>query len=143
MKLISHRGNLNGPNPNKENDPQYITDTLKLGYDVEIDVWYIDKKFYLGHDYAKYEIDIEFLLNEKLWCHSKNLDALNEMLNNGIRCFWHQNDDFTLTSDGFIWTYPNKQTTIKSIIVCLDDTLPNNLNKNNIYGICGDNVGSW
>jgi hypothetical protein len=143
MKLISHRGNLYGPNPNEENNPQYIIDTLELGYDVEIDVWYIDNKFYLGHDYAKYEIDIKFLLNEKLWCHSKNLDALNEMLNNGIRCFWHQNDDFTLTSDGFIWTYPNKETTIKSIIVCLDDTLPNNLNKNNIYGICGDNVGSW
>ena len=143
MKLIPHRGNLYGPNPNEENNPQYIIDTLELGYDVEIDVWYIDNKFYLGHDYAKYEIDIKFLLNEKLWCHSKNLDALNEMLNNGIRCFWHQNDDFTLTSDGFIWTYPNKETTIKSIIVCLDDTLPNNLNKNNIYGICGDNVRSW
>jgi hypothetical protein len=49
MKFISHRGNLSGRNPESENSPSYINMALKLGYDVEVDVWYIDGKWYLGH----------------------------------------------------------------------------------------------
>lgn len=144
MKLISHRGNLNGPIPANENSPEYILKAITLGYDVEIDVWYHNSKIYLGHDYGKYEADIHFLLNKKLWCHAKNIDALSLMLEyNEINCFWHQTDDYTVTSKGFIWTYPNKEITKKSVIVCLDDNMPNNLKKNILYGICGDNVASW
>ena len=40
MRLIAHRGNLNGPNPLVENDPQRITYCIDEGYDVEIDVRY-------------------------------------------------------------------------------------------------------
>ena len=40
MKLNSHRGNLNGPNE-KENSPEYIIESLTLGYDCENDVRYI------------------------------------------------------------------------------------------------------
>jgi hypothetical protein len=144
MKLISHRGNLIGPDPTNENNPDYILNAIQQGYDVEIDVWYTNQKLYLGHDYGKYEIELEFLLNEKLWCHAKNLESLNFMLEYPqINCFWHQTDDFTITSKGFIWTYPNKETTKKSVIVCLDDNISNNLDKNNLYGICGDNVSNW
>ena len=38
----------------------------KLGYDVEIDVWSIDKQFYLGHDEPQYKIDKKFLQNKKV-----------------------------------------------------------------------------
>ena len=40
MKLIAHRGNIDGPNPERENSPEYIEEALKAGYDVEVDVWY-------------------------------------------------------------------------------------------------------
>ena len=43
MKLISHRGNILGRKKQLENNPNYIENTLKLGYDVEIDVWSVDK----------------------------------------------------------------------------------------------------
>ena len=73
-----------------------------------------------------------------LWCHAKNLEALYVMLSNGIRCFWHENDDFTLTSDGFIWTYMNKPVCEKSIIV---DNSSNWRSMNyNCYGICSDYI---
>ena len=39
MILISHRGNINGRQPNLENLPEYIDSALELGYDVEIDIW--------------------------------------------------------------------------------------------------------
>ena len=35
MRLIAHRGNLNGPNPLVENDPQRITYCIDEGYDVD------------------------------------------------------------------------------------------------------------
>ena len=38
MKIISHRGNIRGPNPEKENRPSYIDCALGNGYDVEIDI---------------------------------------------------------------------------------------------------------
>ena len=36
---IAHRGNTRGPNPEKENQPEYILQAINEGFDVEIDVW--------------------------------------------------------------------------------------------------------
>ena len=47
MILISHRGNINGPNPEMENDPRYIENTLGKGFNVEVDVWSNDSDFFL------------------------------------------------------------------------------------------------
>ena len=38
MKIISHRGNIRGPVPGRENAPSYIDCAIGNGYDVEIDV---------------------------------------------------------------------------------------------------------
>ena len=38
FKVISHSGNVKGPNREKENKPNNILEVIKLGYDVEIDV---------------------------------------------------------------------------------------------------------
>ena len=92
MILISHRGNINGKNSDRENSIEYIEEALDMGYNVEIDVWVIDNKFYLGHDNPLYEVDFLFLINNKLWCHAKNLEALLKMKNYDINCFWHEND---------------------------------------------------
>ena len=41
MKIISHRGNLNGPNKNLENRLDTIEKAIQLGFDVEVDIWLI------------------------------------------------------------------------------------------------------
>lgn len=135
MKIISHRGNLNGPNPSTENSIPAINIALEYGFDVEVDVWFKNHKWYLGHDRPIYQVEESFLQNKKLWCHAKNLDALNLMVKNKkIHCFWHQNDDFTLTSKNYIWTYPNKYTTDNSIIVLIKkQKIPKKT-----FGICTD-----
>lgn len=136
MKIISHRGNLNGPNNFYENTFESIQKVLNYNFDVEIDVWYLNKKWFLGHDEPLEQIDISFLENNKLWCHAKNLNALNLMLENKkIHCFWHQTDDFTITSKRFIWTYPQKDTCENSIIVLQNknDKIPSKC-----FGICTD-----
>ena len=137
MKIISHRGNLNGSYI-YENVPHHIQKCLSDGIDGEIDVWKIQGAFYLGHDSPEHEVDLFFLTQKGLWCHAKNLEALRDMLNQNINCFWHQNDDFTLTSSGYIWTYPNKRVLDNSIIV---DNDPNWKGKNyQCYGVCSDYI---
>ena len=138
--LISHRGNLNGKNISLENSPQYVKKALDLGYDVEVDVWFVDDEFYLGHDNPKHKVDVGFLKNEKLWCHAKNVLALNKMLENNVHCFWHQEDDVTLTSKGIMWTYPGKELTNNSIQVMPE--LHDNEHKN-IMGICSDYIEKY
>tara|TARA_R110002020_G_scaffold174030_3_gene365035 strand:+ start:425 stop:871 length:447 start_codon:yes stop_codon:yes gene_type:complete len=137
MIYISHRGNLYGKIEESENNPIYIDKALEEGFDVEIDVWYKDDKLYLGHDSPIYEIKLKYLKNKKLWCHAKNVEALNLMLDNDIHCFWHQEDDVTLTSTGIIWTYPGKQLTSKSICVLPEK---NNEIPKKCLGICSDYI---
>lgn len=137
--IISHRGNINGINERFENDPFVIENIIAAGHDVEIDVWFIENKWYLGHDYPMHQVDLDFLNNKKLWCHAKNLNCLKNMLNNGINCFWHQEDDFTLTSSGIIWTYPGKKVCDKSVIVCNTlEEAKNILQNTDAFGICTD-----
>lgn len=135
MKFISHRGNLTGKNKKLENDPKYILQALKLNFDVEIDVFYKNKNFYLGHDYPKFKVSKKFLENKKIWCHAKNLDALNALSLTKAHYFWHQNDDVTLTNKGYLWTFPGKKLFKKSICV-LPET--KKYEKINCYGICSD-----
>ncbi len=137
MHLISHRGNLSGPDVKLENNPLQIQKVLDLGYECEIDVWYIDGDYLLGHDEPKYKIPEYNLTHPKLWCHAKNLDALQQMLkNNKIHCFWHETDQYTITSKNYIWTFPGKYASDNCIIVDNSKSFPNY----NCTGVCTDYV---
>lgn len=139
MKFISHRGNIDSIEKEWENHPDKIKYCLNQQYDVEIDVWKIKEQFFLGHDEPQHKIELDFLINDKFWCHAKNLDAFYEMLKiKEINCFWHQEDDFTLTTKGFIWTYPNKILTSNSVAVMPEKTDYTLKDLNICYGICSD-----
>jgi hypothetical protein len=146
MILISHRGNLTGSQPELENRPSYIQQALEYGFNVEIDVWFIDGKFKLGHDEPQYDFPFELFENysSKLWIHCKNIDALvalNEFPSQHLlNYFWHQEDDITLTSKGYIWAYPGKQPIKNSIAVMPE------LNKDDLtqaIGICSDYIENY
>ena len=138
MKLIAHRGNIHGPDINQENRPEHLLFAIQKGFDVEVDIWVLDDEILLGHGSPEYLISEEFifLISDKAWFHCKNLEALRYFHGSSHKYFWHQSDDFTLVSNGYIWTYPEKMTTDKSIIVCLnkEDIVPQ------AYGICSDYV---
>tara|TARA_R110002020_G_scaffold29001_1_gene91789 strand:- start:9785 stop:10231 length:447 start_codon:yes stop_codon:yes gene_type:complete len=143
MILVSHRGNLTGPNPSRENSPDYIQEALKADYNVEIDVWYKDKTWHLGHDEPQYEVERSFFYNRFLWCHAKNIDALRELSSLGIHCFWHQEDDVTLTSMGYLWTYPGKPLTPKSICVMPERTSYSQSEIAAAAGVCSDQIEKY
>ena len=134
---ISNRGNIEGAIPGKENYPSYVQEAIKKRYEVKIDVWNKGGSFFLGFSRPQYKIDLSFLKNKKLWCHARNPETLSELMKHeDIHCFWHQNDDYTLTSNGYIWSKPGK--TGGEIIV-----LPEKFNINppkNSLGVCSDYI---
>jgi hypothetical protein len=90
MILISHRGNLNGPNKDFENRPEYINYALSKGFNVEVDVKIYKNKIFLGHDKPQYKINSTFLLNKKIWCHAKDILALEMLKKIKAIYYWHQ-----------------------------------------------------
>lgn len=140
MILIAHRGNTRGKNIDFENKPEYLVDAIKDGFNVEADVWLVDNKFYLGHDNPDYLIDTSFLKLESVWCHAKNIEALEKLLLIGAHCFWHQEDSYTLTSRGFIWAYPGSKLCEKSICVMPENTSYSSESLFSCAGICTDFV---
>ena len=137
MIYISHRGNISGPNEKFENKIDYIQNALDKGYDVEVDVRFENDSFFLGHDYNQVEVDKNFLLNKKIWCHAKTKDALSALEKIKAHHFWHQEDDYTITSKGFIWTYPAKSLLTSSICVLPEIA---NYKEINCLGICSDYI---
>ena len=109
MILISHRGNLNGPDPKNENSHEYIDIAIENGFDVEVDVYFYKNNFYLGHDEPTYLSSLEYLENKKIWCHAKNMEAMEAFYKTKCHYFWHETDSLTLTSKGYYWTYPGKK----------------------------------
>lgn len=145
MIYIAHRGLYQGPSKEKENHPDQIIKAINEGYHVEVDIRYINKKLVLGHDEPQYEITKEFLDARKCWIHCKNVEALyyfSTYIGEYYNFFWHEDDQFTLTSKKYIWTYPGKQLTDLSIMVMpeyVDQSLEST--KTVIcYGICSDYV---
>ncbi len=142
--LISHRGNLTGKQPTFENKPDYVHDAMMADYDVEVDVWFKDDKWWLGHDEPKYEINLNFLCQPRLWAHCKNIEALSVLRNyhTDVHYFWHQEDDYTLTSRGYIWAYPGKPAALGSRTVCVLPEL-NNQDIKNFGAICSDIIKEY
>lgn len=145
MILIAHRGNIQGPTPSLENDPSYVKQALDLGFSVEIDLRVKNGKFYLGHDYAQYKIDEEFLTENKnkLWVHCKDSKALEKSIELNLNCFWHSVDDYTLTSYGYVWCFPGKEIVGTRSIVVLPElyrSVSSIEAEGNMIGICSDYV---
>jgi len=144
MLLIAHRGNVNGKNEILENTPDYIITAINKGYDCEIDIWYIDYTFYLGHDLPNIKINFEFLnkYKDNLWIHCKNIDALCFMNTfTDFNYFFHDKDQFTLTSKNYIWGNINSKVG-KNIICVMPEHFHvlNIKDLSNCIGICSDNI---
>ena len=138
MILIAHRGNINGPYPESENRPDYIELAIQAGYDVEIDVWFENACFCLGHDEPQYEVSMKWLLKnkDKLWCHAKDIITFRALLDLKMHTFIHDSDDAALTSKGYIWVYPGIKIVPDSI--CVLPEWSNQVVPDYCGGICSD-----
>jgi len=143
MILISHRGNINGKDESKENKPSYIVDAIRKGYNVEVDFWYDNGKFVLGHDEPQYSIPLDFIENyyRYLWIHCKNHDALSKLVEidrGGVyfNYFWHDSDDVIITSKGYMWANPG--TYIEGSIAVMPEYKKDKIEGR--LGVCSDYI---
>ena len=149
MKVYSHRGNLNGPCPKYENDPDYVKEAMKEKFAVEVDVYgdYNDYSLAFGHDGPEYPVTMDFVNQYKyrLILHCKNFDALRILRNRDFHHFYHVDDPYTITSWNWTWMYPSKDLpydtlTVMAIPECANWT-PETLT--DIGGVCTDWPLKW
>lgn len=112
---ICHRGNVNGPVKELENNFGVLIQRAIQDMDVEIDVWYHEGSLWLGHDKPEYKITLEWLASSKrrlIHCKDgKTLEYL--MLESGKRAldlhlFYHTNEHYAITTRGHIIVCPGQ-----------------------------------
>jgi hypothetical protein len=145
MKIISHRGNINGIVTNKENRPSYIDCAVQLGLEVEVDLRYQDGNFWLGHDTADYIITADWIAKRanSLWFHCKNINAVHKLkdLSSQIKYFCHSSDPYVPTSTGHLWVHDLSATLNNNCIIpLLGDTDIDLYHGAPVYAICTDYV---
>ncbi len=145
MIIISHRGNVNGPVANLENNPTQIQLVLAKypKFYVEIDVWFSsDHTWWLGHDSPIFKVDFKFLKQSHLLLHAKNLPALIELnKHKELHYFFHNMDAATITSAGYLWCNQNVIATGGIAVTNLDVPTVQMVAKHidqQIIGVCTD-----
>ena len=140
MILISHRGNIDGTNPDKENCPNQITKAIDAGFDVEVDVWWWNNGLWLGHDEPTWGLPETFLdeIKDHAWLHCKNLKMVEKLMSTDYHWFWHQGDDVTLTSKGYVWCFPNNE-----VVGGIANDINQNIRLDIVGGVCSDNIKKY
>lgn len=149
MKYIAHRGNIDGPKPELENTPAYIQHALDAGFYVELDVWEMKGLLWLGHDAPSISVSPDFFRGRewKLFCHCKNVGAISLLHRLGCPSyFFHEDDPYTITSNGFVWCYPYRTPPSELAIVVMPEQwidLPkfgDYAERYHLAGVCSDYV---
>ena len=80
-----------------------------------------------------------------LWIHCKNIESLLYFCDcdYDVKYFWHQEDDVTVTSNKYIWTYPGKKITSRSIAVLPEQVNYSEDELNMCSGICSDYINNY
>lgn len=157
MRIISHRGNLYGPDKEKENTENYLLEALNSGFDLEFDIWYFASKFWLGHDMPKRSFSVDSVIqwasryqNQNFYVHCKNTWALENILiieKSNIIPFFHDIDHCILLRNNTIWVHPNavssiskKNRSIAVISYCkrIGYHIDYDIDTTDFYGICTD-----
>jgi len=155
-----------------ENTWNSIQNAVKFGFHVEIDLWHVheneikenkenkenkEKEFKCGHESHWWSILTFEQIHQyrhQLWIHTKSIPMLSQLIQYNQKCigqdkdqqwhyFFHQQDDVTLTSDGWMWTFPRPHLYLDPdhSIAVLPEYHPQTLIKckqNEVKGICTD-----
>lgn len=150
MKLIAHRGNINGKNPERENTESYIVNAINASYYVEIDLWVVNNNLYLGHDDPVNKISMDFLREHAshLFIHCRDLKTLEFLSNHEdaskFRYFYHTVEPAVMTNHGEIIMHSHANMCIKNSIYMLPEILGiEDVYLKNCSGICSDVISNY
>lgn len=112
MKIYSHRGNLSGKSP-RENEPAFILECIAEGFNVEVDLWFVDGAYLLGHDGPEHPIDLRAFDREEIIFHLKSphVPPLKH-----ADAFAIENDPYALTRRGLLWTNYGRAPTPEAVM---------------------------
>jgi hypothetical protein len=114
--IISHLGNIDGPNPQQENKLSYVEAALKAGWHVCVDVVFHYGTFILPYDGGFNSVSPGFLSKQRVWCRAHDPDTLDALCNINAHSFL-ATQGLALTSSQFVWTLPGHVLTPRSIAV--------------------------
>ena len=80
-------------------------------------------------------------INGKIVERENSPEYIQEAVTAGYFCevdVWHDNDDYTLTSMGWVWAYPGMERPCENSIAVLPEI--HNTNTENFWGICSDYI---
>jgi len=145
MRLISHRGNIEGSNPDLENTTPYIESAINSGFDVMIDLWLFDGKIYTGSDEPKNKLDIDWLekYNNRLWFNCRDQVILTNLLSldplgKHLHYLHFSEGPMSLTSRNYLIT---KEEFSTPVAIVYQPDVNNKLT--DVYGVCSDYVKSY
>ncbi len=113
--VISHLGNIEGRQPERENRLAYVQQALKLGWHVCVDVVYKSGGFILPHDNGFDTVPAALLSKQRVWCRAYTAETLDALCGINAHCFFMTQDFLSLTTAQFIWTMPPHPLSGRSI----------------------------
>jgi 3-deoxy-D-manno-octulosonate 8-phosphate phosphatase (KDO 8-P phosphatase) len=167
MRLIAHRGNYNGPDPERENTVAYLEAALKAGFDVELDVFCENGVLYLGHDrkvkrgsqpviemgqrvmgWIEFNRvpSIEWLRDSRKWVHCKD-QASYDILSvyQDCQCFMHDTEPHVSVfgyRDGYLsWVHGDQPFPPDRHAIIHQSKLKQDTKPGDYYGVYGHHVG--
>jgi DNA mismatch repair protein MutH len=138
MLIISHRGNLEGPDPELENRPEQIDLAISKGFLVEVDL--NTDRGWLGHCRPTYHVGLNWLLHRKdhLIIHLKDAVAINRLFSLGFHFFAHDKDPFVVTNRGLVWTTSDIHASLGKGIWVINERKEKVSESSLLTGICTD-----
>lgn len=147
MRIISHRGNVDGPGSQCE--LVNVESAFAAGFDVEVDVRLLNNTLYVGHDAPIYPLpDAWFQPNliDRIWFHAKDIDAHRVMLGLGVKTFMHDDEPWVMVGD-LKWHHPRLNPTLsfQNDDIALDVVGFPRLNpaSRGMYAVCTDWPLAW
>lgn len=142
---ICHRGNVNGPQKQLENNFGILIQRSIRGMDVEIDVWYHEDSLWLGHDKPEHKITLEWLASSKRrLIHCKDGKTLEYLtLESGkkaldLHLFYHTHEHYAITTKGHIICCPGQPLLKGSLCMMPEMANYTEEEKFNCFSICSD-----
>jgi hypothetical protein len=144
VRLIAHRGNLNGPIPERENHPDYLVEALNCGVEVEVDVWVTDGKIFFGeHEVGETFV---YLISKDAWFNCKNPEAVEyfKTRNDGenYKYFYETDGGKIVSSTGHEWVEAplDLEEEQSSEVIVLDLSEGHDYKYGEVFAVCTDFV---
>jgi hypothetical protein len=146
MFYISYQGIFDGSNYEDANTPKQIGKALSAGFSVNIDVWRIDNKLFVGNNQPTIEVTERYIQGNRFWINAKNADMQDWIETQSSRLypnyFWFQSPTpppaYTTASNGKLITPGTVPINSNSVMYLpeIDDRSLFTMVKVRAYAIC-------